>query len=691
MRNNKVMAMVTLDVQGAFDAVLHEQGWPKILCQWVESFLTTRRIRVRHHDGTTRDKVLECGVPQGSPLSPLLFLLYIAVLVQDEGKNNRFGYADDISILVVGSTASEAVAAAQEEVNKLVHLANENMIDFDPAKSELLVIGGGPKKKLDTSGLSIQVGGHSINPSPCVRWLGVWIDSQLNFKQHVQEWCGKAQRVTQFIRQINTVQRGAAPGLMIKAVQACVLSTALYGAEAWWPGTSRITTKKDKKVGTGVGWHTNLLDSTITKAIRAALPVWRTTPNLVLHRESGIPPATILLQQKQLLAAARIQRLDAWHPLVFRARESPKETISRLKLRAGQKDRAFTVPERYLTRLQISARSIPTAEGHGHLFFPRGEPKIQSTGDDKQDEKALVKQWMSSLPSDTVLAYSDGSSCGPARSAWGYVLYKEGQLIGQGAGAMPGAEVYDAEILGAQKALEAAILKAGNSPIKVLLDNSAVVRALQRGRSKSSQAIVDKYIAQTRVHPAVETRWIPGHTGITGNEAADKLAKAALKELPPETSTESPETRSGHRYTFAAVSRFVKERCEKAVESWWLEIRPSRYADLELMMKRSRPPELRLPRWAYHRLIAARTGHGNFKGYHERFGHENIDCSCVCGRERRPWHFAECRLALQNWRNVKRVRPPGGREMLAENGWEDFYRYVTVSGCYNEVFVSRGG
>lgn len=111
MRNIKVMAMVTLDVQGAFDAVLHkrllrrmrEQGWPKTLCRWVESFLTTRKIRVRHHDGTTEDKVVECGVPQGSPLSPLLFLLYIVVLVQDEGKNNRFGYADDISILAVGS------------------------------------------------------------------------------------------------------------------------------------------------------------------------------------------------------------------------------------------------------------------------------------------------------------------------------------------------------------------------------------------------------------------------------------------------------------------------------------------------------------------------------------------------------------------------------------------------------------
>lgn len=120
-----------------------------------------------------RDKVFEIGVPQGSPFSPLLFLLYIAVLVQDEGKNNRFGYADDVSILAVGSTASEAVAAAQEEVDKLVHLAGSKSIIFSLAKSELLVIGRRPKKNLDTSGLSIQVRGHSINPSPCVRWLSV--------------------------------------------------------------------------------------------------------------------------------------------------------------------------------------------------------------------------------------------------------------------------------------------------------------------------------------------------------------------------------------------------------------------------------------------------------------------------------------------------------------------------------------
>ncbi|KAI1005671.1 hypothetical protein K3495_g2547 [Podosphaera aphanis] len=397
------------------------------------------------------------------------------------------------------------------------------------------------------------------------------------------------------------------------------------------------------------------MDSVTLMAIRAALPAWRTTLKMALHRESGIPPAAILLQERQLRAAARIQRLDVWHPLVLKSRESLKETISRFGLR------------------------LPAAEGPGRIHYPKGELNNKPLELDRQLEAEHAKQWIANFPSDTVCAYSDGSSCGPAKSAWGYSLYRRGQLIASGAGPIHGTEVYDAEILGA---LEVVLSKAGTSPIKLLLDNAVAVQALQRDRTKSSQAVVDKFVAQLQRCHSVEIRWIPGHSGVIENEEADKLAKGALRNHPAGPIQEPAEDREEHKFTFSAVARFVKEQVEGAVESWWLEHRPSRYESLDLLMKRKRPPELALPRWAYHRLIAARTGHGDIKAYHKRFGHENMDCKCICGRERRPWHSTECRTALQEWRKIKQEPPPRARLMSAEKGGEEFFEFLTVTRCY---------
>lgn len=62
-------------------------------------------------------------------------------------------------------------------MKKSFRLANEHKICFDLAKSDLLVIREGPKKKLDTSGLSSRIKGYNIAPSPHVKWLRVWLDS----------------------------------------------------------------------------------------------------------------------------------------------------------------------------------------------------------------------------------------------------------------------------------------------------------------------------------------------------------------------------------------------------------------------------------------------------------------------------------------------------------------------------------
>ena len=93
-------------------------------------------------------------------------------------------------------------------------------------------------------------------------------------------------------------QTGAAPKALITAAEACVGSLATNGADVWWPGMTRPTRKG---ISTPQTTHLcNLIDKVVRLSLRAALPVWRTTPNVVLHREGGIPPARILLEGNRL-------------------------------------------------------------------------------------------------------------------------------------------------------------------------------------------------------------------------------------------------------------------------------------------------------------------------------------------------------------------------------------------------------
>ena len=99
--------LVTMDIHGAFDSVLRkrlilrlrEHGWPIGLVRWVDSFMSCRFAKVRFQETTTESSPLLCGLPQGSPISPILFLLYTQPIYQLGRNERRFGHADDLAIV----------------------------------------------------------------------------------------------------------------------------------------------------------------------------------------------------------------------------------------------------------------------------------------------------------------------------------------------------------------------------------------------------------------------------------------------------------------------------------------------------------------------------------------------------------------------------------------------------------------
>ncbi|PNP37022.1 hypothetical protein TGAMA5MH_11082 [Trichoderma gamsii] len=240
LAKDMIAALITLDVSGAFDIVLckrliyrlRQQGWPDAFVHWAESFMTGRTVTIRTTEGEILPEInLSCGTPQGSPISPIIFMLYLSPLLRLGNEDRRFGYADDVSTLATGTTPASVAQRLQKEINLSLNWGAANMISFDPAKAELILFYR--RKEQDT-----------------IRWLGVFLDSKLTLKRHIKVWSLKALQAATFLRSLNKTRKGSPPNAVAQAAKAVVLSTTLFGAEAWYTGPTKssLSIKKRKTI-----------------------------------------------------------------------------------------------------------------------------------------------------------------------------------------------------------------------------------------------------------------------------------------------------------------------------------------------------------------------------------------------------------------------------------------------------------
>ncbi|EFY94393.2 reverse transcriptase, RNaseH [Metarhizium robertsii ARSEF 23] len=486
-----------MDIQGAFDTVmrnrlilrLRQQGWPLPLMKWAASFMSNRAARVRYQDITTEYAPLLCGLPQGSPASPILFLLYTEPIYKLGFQLGRFGYADDTAILRTGRTLRETAKLATADVRELISWGAANGITFDPEKTEVMHFS---HKKDDTSP-SVTHGGIAKVPAEAIRWLGIWLDKKLTFRTHIEKWAAKAKKAAGHLHGLCNTKHGPLPAAVRRAATLDTGPRYHTGTESYtaWHGT--------KKVRPQIQHLVDKLDPVLRRAIRAILPVWKTTPVPIYHQESGIPPVPLLLEARRIRFAARLKSLDLAHPLAQR-----------------------TAPTPIRTALFLSDCPRPTVEG---------------------------------ISPDELVVYSDGSQLPGGATGYGYAVHQNSVTICEGSGRLGPAEVFDAEAAGALEGLRAAVKipDASDNPIVVCLDNLAAATCLRGTALDSSQSAFLKFQEIAAAHGSIHVRWIPGHTDIPGNEQADSLAKAGCA-LP-----EPPDAKPTLAYTLRTAKKQSKE------------------------------------------------------------------------------------------------------------------------------------
>ncbi|KJZ77303.1 hypothetical protein HIM_03027 [Hirsutella minnesotensis 3608] len=593
---------------------LREQGWPDNLARWAGSFMSGRSARVRYQDITTPTTPLQCGLPQGSPVSPILFLLYTEPIYRLGNPEGRFGYADDTAILCVGQSLEQTSQKASEYLQELVNWGAANGILFDPEKTEVMHFS--PRRRETKP--PVRHGDVEKQPETAMRWLGLWLDRKLTFKTHVEKWTAKAQAVANHLRSLGNTRRGALPSAVQRAVRACVEPILLFGVEAWYPGPTsprwRQPTRRARTVPNPTASAENEPHRSLSCTEKAAYPRFAN-----------------YLEARRLRFSARIKSLDHAHPLAKRTTEiAPRPIIKCIKLRYQPPPKAFPTRLRRTNKLLANCQRPVLVPRKYNSEAPQ---PLQIAS--KEDSAKGFLDWLRPILPSTLIVYSDGSLSPNGAAGYGFTVHQNGHSTRQGVGRLGPAEVFDAEAKGALEGLKAALRlpSSATQRIVVCLDNIAAAKCLRGKPSDSSQRVFLTFQALARTHRKTEVRWIPGHTEIPGNEQADILAKTGCAQ--PEPADAVP--------TLAFLRKTARHRSRIAVQAWWDASAPDKYQSLTLKFPSGCPPELGLPRTMLHHLLAARTHHGDFADYHERFQHEDACLTCSCSRRKAPTHLFYCR------------------------------------------------
>jgi len=188
--NKKSSYCTFLDFAKAFDTVNHNIMLDKLKYYgvrgksllWFESYLKNRSQYTEVGGFLSEQGYIKCGVPQGSILGPLLFLLYINDIAESSSVLNFFLFADDTVVYYSDKTNQETEKVLNQELDKVYDWLAANKLSLNVEKPTFMHFSL-QKKKPE---LKILINNKLVCEKEVTKYLGVLIDNKLNWKKHIE-------------------------------------------------------------------------------------------------------------------------------------------------------------------------------------------------------------------------------------------------------------------------------------------------------------------------------------------------------------------------------------------------------------------------------------------------------------------------------------------------------------------------
>lgn len=240
--DNKMPAVcVFVDLAKAFDTVDHVKlldtlekiGWRGVAYSLMETYLKGRKQRVKIGKVVSEEKVNTCGVPQGTILGPVLFLLYIDDLFTLSAQNQIVSFADDTVVLYTAPTWNSLKLKIEEDFTEILEFLNSRKLTVNMDKTRFMSFTSLKSGKPTFQVLTVKNGDglpFQVRSAEKIKYLGIMVDSHLKWQEQSKLIVHK---VRSLISRIKSLKNICELDELMKVYYALVEPHLSYGVLVW--------------------------------------------------------------------------------------------------------------------------------------------------------------------------------------------------------------------------------------------------------------------------------------------------------------------------------------------------------------------------------------------------------------------------------------------------------------------------
>ena len=248
------MPVEFLDFRKAFDTLNHEILLNKLThygvrdqaVDWFQSFLSHRVQYASVSGFDSEPSLVTHGIPQGSVLGPLLFIIFINDLHKSVKHSQILHFADDTNLPYSSKSIKKIIEHINHGLSLVVQWLRSNKISWNAEKTEILIFRS--KRKQITKYLNFRISGHKINVSNKVKYLGIQMEQHLDWIVHVKNVIPKLDKAIGILSKI----RHYVPIFLLKTIYYSLFNSYLiYACQVWGQNKKyleKLSTLQDKAI-----------------------------------------------------------------------------------------------------------------------------------------------------------------------------------------------------------------------------------------------------------------------------------------------------------------------------------------------------------------------------------------------------------------------------------------------------------